>query len=132
MQALVDDLLGVHSNRVSVMVEKDGTETMKHFELDSDNDSFWAAHRGSPFPEAIAANGEEVAEVTKKEEEVRKKTGESAADTEAEAALIARYSPVPGADASLPSWVDDCTRGVLLSAAWAAPWRMLWTHCRCC
>jgi len=83
-------MLGIKSNRVKVDVEKDGRVTQKRYDLDSDSDAFWQSHRGSPFPEAIAANGDELAEVSKKEEEVRKKTGETSADTEAEVALIAR------------------------------------------
>ena len=118
-QALVDDMLGVKSNRVSVQVEESGRTSSTKYDLDSDADAFWRTHRGthpppspdthtrtvvfdwlthtdvcgwsgSPFPEAIAANGEELAQVSAKEEEVRKKTGESTEDAEAEAALIAR------------------------------------------
>ena len=72
------------------------THTHTHARARSPLSYDWLTHTdvcgwsGSPFPEAIAANGEELAQVSAKEEEVRKKTGESTEDAEAEAALIAR------------------------------------------
>ena len=105
-QALVDDMLGIRSNRCTLTVEQNGRASKKHYDLDSDADTFWQSHRGSPFPEAISANGVELSQVAEKQEELRKKTGESSQDAEAEAALIARWASGCAAPTQLP-----CTDG---------------------
>ncbi len=44
------------------------------YDLDVEADPFYAKYAGALFPEAIQANGAELAEVSKKEEEIRTKT----------------------------------------------------------
>ncbi|CAM9193347.1 unnamed protein product [Choristocarpus tenellus] len=75
-QALLDDVVDHRVNRVTV--EMDGREGQpkrkKTYDVDSENDSFYRRFKGSPFPEAIEANGSELATVTQKEEEIRRRT----------------------------------------------------------
>nr|CCA17714.1 SEC1 family transporter SLY1 putative [Albugo laibachii Nc14]CCA18360.1 SEC1 family transporter SLY1 putative [Albugo laibachii Nc14] len=79
-QALVDDLLKVNMNRVKVRVKKSAEEHAqdvieKTYDLDIVSDSFFRLHAGSLFPDAIDANEEEMKQVTRKEEQIRAKTG---------------------------------------------------------
>lgn len=78
-RALLDDTLGIRLNRVTVSVEKSGERTRKTYDLDRDSDGFWAHYAGHPFPEAVAANGQELQEVVAREKEIRSKTGGAAA-----------------------------------------------------
>lgn len=85
-QALVDDLLGIYNNRVKVKLSKtdqDGTVKQmgeKTYDLDLTTDSFFEKHATSLFPDAIAANEEDMKEVTKREEELRARAGAGALD----------------------------------------------------
>ncbi|CAM9431576.1 unnamed protein product [Ascophyllum nodosum] len=85
-QALVDDVLDHRLNRVTV--EMDGKNAqgkrLKTYDVDPEKDSFFRRFKGSPFPRAIEANGSELAAVTQKEEDIRKRT--SAAGINADAA----------------------------------------------
>ncbi|CAM9379007.1 unnamed protein product, partial [Hapterophycus canaliculatus] len=85
-QALVDDVLDHRLNRVTVQMEgKNGQgKRPKTYDVDAENDSFYRRFKGSPFPEAIEANGSELAAVTQKEEDIRRRT--SAAGINADAA----------------------------------------------
>jgi len=77
-QALVDDVLPHRLNRVTVESRQDGESggatKKRNYDLDVENDQFYCRYAGALFPEAIQANGAELAEVTKKEEEIRSKT----------------------------------------------------------
>jgi len=69
-QALLDDTLPHRLNRVKISVEN----SEKAYDLDKNSDKFFKRYAGRPFPEAIEANGQELAEVSKKEAELRKRT----------------------------------------------------------
>ena len=80
-QALIDDLLDHHANRVEFTITSDsdssnhrGKLNHKKIDLDPDNDSFYSQYKFSPFPEAIESNGIELQEVTTKEKAIRSKT----------------------------------------------------------
>jgi hypothetical protein len=66
-QALVDDLLDLRMNRVSIGQGKE----KKTYDLDPSSDAFYQAFGGSPFPEAIEANAQQLNEVTAKEEAIK-------------------------------------------------------------
>ncbi|CAM9320577.1 unnamed protein product [Sphacelaria rigidula] len=85
-QALVDDVLDHRLNRVTVQMDaKNGQgNKSKTYDVDAENDSFYRRFKGSTFPEAIEANGSELAAVTQKEEDIRRRT--SAAGINADAA----------------------------------------------
>lgn len=79
-QALIDDLLTHNANRVEFEVSQDpnakrAKATIKRFDLDPDEDSFYSNHKFQPFPEAIDSNGRELQEVTAREQAIRSKTG---------------------------------------------------------
>ena len=83
-QALIDDLLKHNANRVEFEVVQDPDSSrpkkiLKRFDLDPDEDPFYAAHKFHPFPEAIESNGVELQEVTTRTEEIRSKTGDTSA-----------------------------------------------------
>jgi hypothetical protein len=62
-------------NRVSIEASAEQQHHQrKTYDLDVEADSFYAKYAGALFPEAIQANGAELAEVSKKEEEIRTKT----------------------------------------------------------
>ena len=79
-QALVDDVLQHSSNRVSFVIQDKNTDGKtsigqnKTYDLDADTDPFYSKYKFSPFPEAIEMNGSELAEVTRKEKDLRSKT----------------------------------------------------------
>ena len=75
-QALVDDVLPHKLNRVTVETHGEGGGGVKRrsYDLDVETDPFFGKYAGALFPEAIQANGAELAEVSKKEEEIRSKT----------------------------------------------------------
>ncbi|CAM9203717.1 unnamed protein product, partial [Phaeothamnion confervicola] len=87
-QALLDDMLDHRLNRVILDVDGGGGASgsgksgggaaagkkRRTYDVDGETDSFYAAHKGAPFPEAIEANGTELAAVTQKEEAIRRKT----------------------------------------------------------
>ncbi|KDO33631.1 hypothetical protein SPRG_01605 [Saprolegnia parasitica CBS 223.65] len=73
-QALVDDMLKIKLNRVNVRVASDqGAPTDKSYDLDVKTDKFFEQYAGVLFPDAIAANEEELKIVTKKEKEISAK-----------------------------------------------------------
>lgn len=78
-QALVDDLLGLKLNKVSVTPSASkGTAanakgTKKSYDLNTQSDTFFAQYAGSPFPEAVEANESKLAEVSLREKEIRSK-----------------------------------------------------------
>lgn len=62
-------------NRVTIEAAADQQHHQrKAYDLDVEADQFYAKYAGALFPEAIQANGAELAEVSKKEEEIRAKT----------------------------------------------------------
>jgi hypothetical protein len=80
-QALIDDLLDHHANRVEFTMTSDneqsnskGKSNHKKIDLDPDNDPFYSQYKFSPFPEAIESNGIELQEVTNREKAIRSKT----------------------------------------------------------
>jgi len=83
-QALIDDLLDHHANRVEFTISHDQdrgnktTTSKKKFDLDPDTDTFYSKYKFSPFPEAIESNGLELQEVTSREKAIRSKTVSSA------------------------------------------------------
>jgi hypothetical protein len=78
---LIDDLLGLHLNKVTVANLSSGkdiggkTGAKKSYDLNSQSDSFLAQFAGSPFPEAVEANEAKMNEVSAKEQEIRSKPG---------------------------------------------------------
>jgi hypothetical protein len=80
-QSLIDDLLDLHLNKVTVEVAAstapasllNNSAKKKTYDLNSDNDLFFANYAGVPFPEAVEANEVELAEVSKREAEIRSK-----------------------------------------------------------
>eukprot|EP00934_Nitzschia_sp_Nitz4_P005717 Nitzschia sp. Nitz4//scaffold62_size106224//48844//50880//NITZ4_004357-RA/size106224-augustus-gene-0.92-mRNA-1//1//CDS//3329555859//5707//frame0 len=76
-QALIDDMLQHTANRVEFDVanESGGRQKPVHkkFDLDPDQDPFYAKHKFHPFPEAIESNGVDLQEVTAKEQSIRSK-----------------------------------------------------------
>ena len=79
-QALIDDLLKHNANRVEFDVVQDPDSKrpktiQKRFDLDPDEDAFYAAHKFQPFPEAIEENGRELQEVTTREKAIRSTAG---------------------------------------------------------
>uniref|UniRef100_A0A7S3Q1I0 Sec1 family domain-containing protein 1 n=1 Tax=Chaetoceros debilis TaxID=122233 RepID=A0A7S3Q1I0_9STRA len=73
-QALIDDLLSHNANRVEFTVNADnGRPSQKKFDLDADEDPFYSKYKFNPFPEAIESNGEELEEVTSRENAIRSK-----------------------------------------------------------
>lgn len=79
-QALIDDLLQHKANRVEFQEEasnanKRGKAATKKYDLDPDQDPFYAQHKFQPFPEAIESNGSELQEVTVREQEIRQAGG---------------------------------------------------------
>ena len=68
--------MNIKNNRVKVsVVSADAPDTKRErvYELDVGADPFFDAHAGDLFPDAIAANEEDMKEVTKKEEHIRSK-----------------------------------------------------------
>jgi len=86
-QALVDDLLKHSANRVEFEVVQDETakrpqKVLKRYDLDPDQDPFYASQKFQPFPEAIESNGRELQEVTTREQEIKAKAGGGQAATD--------------------------------------------------
>ena len=79
--ALVDDLLGLKLNKVTVSVQgKDqAAPRKKTYDLNSLTDPFFRRYASAPFPEAVEANREETAVVAKREAEIRSRPGAAAA-----------------------------------------------------
>ena len=76
-QALVDDVLPHKLNRVTIESRPEGEGggvKRRSYDLDVESDPFFGRYAGALFPEAIQANGAELAEVSKKEDEIRSKT----------------------------------------------------------
>eukprot|EP00612_Vaucheria_litorea_P008385 CAMPEP_0171473840 /NCGR_PEP_ID=MMETSP0946-20130122/2080_1 /TAXON_ID=109269 /ORGANISM="Vaucheria litorea, Strain CCMP2940" /LENGTH=657 /DNA_ID=CAMNT_0012003679 /DNA_START=19 /DNA_END=1992 /DNA_ORIENTATION=+ len=75
-QALLDDVLEHRVNRVTVSLQE-ASQANKHkiYDVDMEKDSFYAQYKGNSFPSAIEANGTDLAAVTQKEEEIRRRTG---------------------------------------------------------
>jgi sec1 family domain-containing protein 1 len=81
-QALVDDLLDLHLNKVSVMAPaKTGPPTKKTYDLNSQQDPFFSRFACAPFPEAIQAHEKELAAVLKRESEIRSSKPSASGDT---------------------------------------------------
>ncbi|KAJ0406539.1 hypothetical protein ATCC90586_003518 [Pythium insidiosum] len=104
-QALVDDMLKISLNRVKVQVKPSAGEQTnpsapprvveKTYDLDITSDAFFQAHAGSLFPDAIDANEEEMKQVTKKEEQIRAKTGGGDAFGSGTKDLVAAVDTLP-------------------------------------
>lgn len=77
-QALLDDVLEHRVNRVTVDIEgkpgQPATKKRKTYDVDCETDTFYSRLKGSPFPEAIDANATELAAVTQREEDIRRRT----------------------------------------------------------
>jgi hypothetical protein len=83
-QALIDDMLQHKANRVEfdvIQEDKRPKKITKKFDLDPDQDPFYANLKFQPFPEAIERNGTELQEVTTRESEIRSKAGGSGGGT---------------------------------------------------
>jgi len=94
-QALIDDLLTHHANRVEFTTKAEGgvRSQVKKFDLDADLDPFYQRHKFNPFPEAIESNGAELNNVTSREKAIRSKTVGGNANVNVNA------NPNPNADA---------------------------------
>lgn len=89
-QPLVDDILGIHLNKVSIQSSstdqtkisnnnnKQGDD--KSFLLDPEIDAFWANYAGEMFPNAIKAHQTELKEVTDKVDKMRAGLSNGASD----------------------------------------------------
>eukprot|EP00903_Cladosiphon_okamuranus_P008567 g8220.t1 len=98
-QALVDDVLDHRLNRVTVQMEgKNGQgKRAKTYDVDAESDSFYRRFKGSPFPEAIEANGSELAAVTQKEEDIRRRTSAAGINADAASAGLGVSNALGGA-----------------------------------
>ncbi|CAN0422941.1 unnamed protein product [Ectocarpus sp. 12 AP-2014] len=106
-QALVDDVLDHRLNRVTVQMEgKNGQgKRSKTYDVDAENDSFYRRFKGSPFPEAIEANGSELAAVTQKarpanffhEDDIRRRTSAAGINADAASSGLGVSTPIGGA-----------------------------------
>ncbi|GAB9467923.1 Sec1 family transporter sly1 [Globisporangium polare] len=111
-QALVDDMLKIQMNRVKVTVKTSGggndsaahagvngasgSRTVeKTYDLDVTSDKFFELHAGSLFPDAIDANEEEMKLVTRKEEQIRVRTGGNDALLNGTKDLVAAVDTLP-------------------------------------
>ncbi|OQR94306.1 SEC1 family transporter SLY1 [Thraustotheca clavata] len=95
-QALVDDMLKIKLNRVNVRVANDkGQTTEKSYDLDVKSDKFFEQHAGAIFPDAIAANEEELKVVTKKEKEISAKASGQAPLSGGTKDLVAAVDTLP-------------------------------------
>ncbi|KAF1334082.1 Sec1 family transporter sly1, partial [Globisporangium splendens] len=103
-QALVDDMLKIQMNRVKVTVKTSGSDNTpgggsrtveKTYDLDVTSDKFFETHAGSLFPDAIDANEEEMKLVTKKEEQIRARTGGNDALLNGTKDLVAAVDTLP-------------------------------------
>mmetsp|Transcript_979 Transcript_979/g.1219 ORF Transcript_979/g.1219 Transcript_979/m.1219 type:complete len:714 (-) Transcript_979:42-2183(-) len=85
-QALIDDLLTHKANRVEFTMTPINSDidasksrapkaSQKRYDLDPDEDPFYASHKFNPFPKAIEQNGVELQEVTQRETEIRSSAG---------------------------------------------------------
>lgn len=99
-QALLDDLIGMQLNRVTVQTVPTldsaggggggGASATKTYDLDSDTDLFWRRHAADVFPEAIEANAQELESIATKEKQLRgSTTAKAAAEAETEALAAA-------------------------------------------
>jgi hypothetical protein len=78
-QALVDDLLEHRLNRVTIdtatkQQQQQGEPaagSKKTYDLNTQTDAFFGLYAGEPFPEAVEANEKELADVSKRESEIR-------------------------------------------------------------
>eukprot|EP00540_Astrosyne_radiata_P000652 CAMPEP_0116823226 /NCGR_PEP_ID=MMETSP0418-20121206/722_1 /TAXON_ID=1158023 /ORGANISM="Astrosyne radiata, Strain 13vi08-1A" /LENGTH=561 /DNA_ID=CAMNT_0004451459 /DNA_START=127 /DNA_END=1812 /DNA_ORIENTATION=+ len=111
-QALVDDLLTHHANRVEFDVTQNtegggaGRKIRKKYDLDPDEDPFYSRHKFNPFPEAIEQNGVELQEVTKREGQIRSKTGEAGQLEDPLASSSTATTDLATAVDSLPALLD--------------------------
>eukprot|EP00752_Nemacystus_decipiens_P008016 g7163.t1 len=98
-QALVDDILDHRLNRVTIQMEgKNGQgKRAKTYDVDAESDSFYRRFKGSPFPEAIEANGSELAAVTQKEEDIRRRTSAAGINADAASAGLGVSNALGGA-----------------------------------
>ena len=82
-------------------------KTPKKYDLDPDEDLFYANHKFNPFPEAIKQYGIELQEVTRREEEIRNKAGDTATAATADSmAAGGGASDLATAVDSLPALLD--------------------------
>ncbi|KAJ1424134.1 Sec1-like protein [Ochromonadaceae sp. CCMP2298] len=86
-QALIQDLLDMRLNRVTVELPEKGEKAAagkggvkKTYDLNTAADSFLRAYAGSPFPEAVDANEKELAEVSQREASLRSRPDLGAAE----------------------------------------------------
>ena len=110
-QALIDDLLTHKSNRVEFQVTQNAEgkrpkKIAKKFDLDPDEDPFYSKHKFNPFPEAIEQNGVELEEVTRKEQQIRSKTGESGGPLSPEPLAASNATDLATAVDSLPALLE--------------------------
>ena len=73
-QALVDDMLGIELNRVTVNVDGDAQSGKKTYRLDTETDAFWRAHAGVAFHEVIDAHQKELSNTVREVESVQSAT----------------------------------------------------------
>ena len=102
-QALIDDLIGLHLNKVTVasanVKDKGGK---KSYDLNTQSDAFFAQYAGAPFPEAVEANDQKTAEVSLKEQEIRSRPTGASAVAGGGAAPVLDMSSTKDAIDSLP------------------------------
>lgn len=77
-QTLVDDLLKIDSNRVTIPASDEEKE--KHFSLSSDNDDFWKEFGGRMIPEAVENHSTELQRVSSQVNKIKEQTGLSEGD----------------------------------------------------
>ncbi len=113
-QPLVDDMFGIHLNKVSLSTPSDASQQSnkaaaaasgaddKSFLLDPEIDSFWANYAGDMFPNAIKAHANELKEVTDKVDKMR-----SGLNASSDAAMgDGGTSSIMGAVQSLPELTE--------------------------
>ena len=83
-QALMDDLLSHHANRVEFDIPPPADAparakpTHKRYDLNADTDPFYAAQKFHAFPEAIESNSTELQQVTEREMALKSSSGRAA------------------------------------------------------
>jgi sec1 family domain-containing protein 1 len=115
-QALIDDVLIHHANRVEFEMVPDPSQPAskkakppmgKKYDVDPDLDPFYSSHKFVPFPDAIEQNDTELREVTQREQAIRSKaTNAPSTIPAADASSLYGASDLATAVDSLPALIE--------------------------
>ncbi|EDQ88702.1 uncharacterized protein MONBRDRAFT_32644 [Monosiga brevicollis MX1] len=103
-QALVHDILGLESNKVTIMekAKQEGQSPKRRDIVLDKDDRFWQRYKGEPFPVVASAIEEELQECTRKEKEIKNLGSAASTGAEAEADSGDQTSKITAAVNSLP------------------------------